>query len=86
MWFGAGAPPTVLEALIVCSVFGLFTIVIPLLESVRSGVASDRKGSDKGSTRWTRMGVNSWNAIKNIGHGVTGSLLVQSRRNESKPR
>lgn len=30
------------------------------------------------------MGVNSWHAIKNIGHGLTGSLLVQSRRNELK--
>lgn len=70
-----------LQVLAVCSVF-VVLVAFPVLESKLSGVVNRLKSSDKESPKGAPMLGEMWEATKNVCQGLTGGLLILTRRNE----
>lgn len=82
MWYGSGAPfDSVLQVLAVCSVF-VVLVAFPVLETKLSGPVNQLRSSDKESSKGAAMFGEMWNATKNVCQGLTGGLLILTRRNE----
>lgn len=85
VWYGSGAPfNSVLQVVTVCSVLA-FSVILPVLETIVSGFVTRYKSSNNEGSKGARMIRESWSAVKNICHGLTGGLLILTRRNEPRP-
>ena len=83
VWYGSGAPfDSVLLAVALCSVL-VTSFIFPLLETIVSGLVN-RNRFNNGSIREgaVQMAKNIWKAIANICYGLTGGILILTRRNE----
>lgn len=82
VWYGSGAPfDSALWASAVCSVLVSF-VVFPVLETATSGLVTRQESSEVKTSKGARMIGELWTATKNVCWGLTGGLLIQTRRND----
>ncbi len=82
MWYGSGAPfDSVLQIVTACSILAVL-FVFPALESICRGFVTQSSSSNVETMKGVSMIKESWVSFKNVCHGLTGGILIQTRRND----